>query len=166
MTKKLLRGNPWHEGIISALAVGGFLIILALTLGLTPGIPQKIGEFFSDLTGVTAPVINGNMVLPAPTNPNRHLELYGALFNFAVGIAILQAVILAVRLRVGSPIGKTAETVGNLLFWSGDALVTNMVLGTGTLTGWFTFWAALIILSGLSLIIQFIIRIVHYRKTH
>ncbi|MCL5876922.1 MAG: hypothetical protein M1540_03820 [Candidatus Bathyarchaeota archaeon] len=163
MTQHTFRDKAINDGLISALAVGGFLIILGVAFGLTPGVPQKIGEFFGDLTGVAYPVINGDMVLPAPAHPAQHIEVYSAVFNFAVGIAVLEVVILALRLLLHSSIKKIAETVGNMVFWVGAVVVVSVFLQAGTLTGWFTFWATLIILAGLSLITQFVIRIVAYR---
>lgn len=106
----------WSEGLITALAVGGFLVILGAVFGLTPGIPQKIGIFFTDLTGVPYPSASSQFFLPAPSNPAEHLDVYGAVSSFAVGISILQAVILVLRLNFRSPINKIAETIGNLFF--------------------------------------------------
>jgi len=163
MNRRERRSDPWYEGLITALAVGGFLIIFAVVFGLTPGVPQKFGEFFSDLTAQTYPVGNGTLLLPAPAHPAQHIEVYNAVFNFALAMALLQAAILALRVWAHSRIGKVAETVGNMVFWAGAATVTNVFLLAGTLTGWFTFWAILIILAGVSLITQFVIRIVAHR---
>jgi hypothetical protein len=41
--------------------------------------------------------------------------LYTAAFQFCIGLGVLQVVLLAIRLAMGSPIRKTAETVGNLV---------------------------------------------------
>ena len=64
------REKAIHEGLITALAVGGFFIIVGVVFGLTPGCHVQLGDFFSDLTGVTYPAINGAIVLPA-TRPPR-----------------------------------------------------------------------------------------------
>lgn len=164
MTKNTHRANPWHEGLITAIAVGGFLIILGVVFGLTPGIPGAIGDFFGDLTGVSYPAINGSIVLPGPAHPAEHLAFFGAVFNFMVGIAVLQIVILAMRLYVRSPISKTAEAIGNLVFWAAGAVMANIFLLTGTLNGWFTFWPTLIIFAGVSLITQSLIRFIKRKQ--
>jgi len=52
----------WSEGLITALAVGGFLVILGVVFGLTPGIPQKIILFFTDLTGAPYPSASSQFV--------------------------------------------------------------------------------------------------------
>jgi len=160
MSESSHRERASHEGLITALSIGGFFIIVGVVFGLTPGIAGKIGDFFRDLTGVTYPAINGSVVLPAPANPAAHLALYSAVFNFMLAIGVLQIVILAARLWAHSPIRKIAETVGNAVFWLGGAVVANVYLLAGTLTGWFTFWPSLIILAGASLIAQFFVYLV------
>ncbi len=154
MTQNTHKVNPWHEGLITALAIGGFLIILGIVFGLTPGIPQKIIAFFSDFTGQSYPLGDGTIVLPAPAHPAQHLDFYGAVFNFMIGIGVLQIAILVARLFAHSPVKRVAETVGDLVFWFGGAVVANVYLLAGTLTGWFTFWASLIIILGVSLVVR------------
>lgn len=163
---KTTHKDPWYEGVLSAAAFGGFLIILGLVFGLTPGVPTAIVDFFGDLTGVTYPAINGSIVLPAPAHPADHMALYSAVFNFDLGIAILQVAILAVRLAVHSRVGKVAETVGNLVFWAGAAAMVSTYLLAGTQSGWFTYWATIIILAGVSLVIQFVIRLAAWHSGH
>lgn len=151
----------WHEGLITALAVGGFLIILGATFGLTPGIPEKTVAFFSDITAVTYPAINGNIILPAPGTPAAHLDVYGATINFMVGIAVLQVAILALRFWFHSRVYRIAETVGNLVFWMVSAVMAYVFLLQGTLAGWFSFWASLLIVVGISLVVR---GIIHFAK--
>jgi hypothetical protein len=57
-----------------------------------------------------------------------------------------------------SKIGKIAETVGNMIFWLGGAVMANVFLLAGTLNGWFAFWPTMIIFAGLSLIAQALVR--------
>jgi hypothetical protein len=166
MTESSHRERALHEGVITALAVGGFLIIVGVVFGLTPGITGKIWDLFLDLTGVTYPAINGSIVLPAPAHPAAHFDLYSAVFNFMLAVGVLQIAILAARLWAHSPTRKIAETAGNAVFWLGGAVVANLYLLAGTLTGWFTFWPALIILAGASLIAQFFVYLVRRTKRH
>ncbi len=157
MTEYPHREKPLHEGLITALAFGGFFITVGVVFGLTPGIFGKLGDFFADFTGVAYSGINGSIVLPAPAHPALHADVYRAVFNFMVGIGVLQIVILAVRLWAHSTTKRIAETIGNLVFWVGGAVVANVYLMAGTLSGWFTFWPSLIILAGASLITQFFV---------
>jgi len=98
-----------------------------------------------------------NIFLPAPGNPATHIAFYTAIMQFCIGIGILQITILALRLSMRSPIGKTTETVGNLIFWFGAAFLITTLLSTGTLQGWFEYWSALIILIGVTVIVRGVI---------
>ena len=93
---------------------------------------------------------NSNIVLPAPANPAAHNALYNAVIQFDVGMGILQVLILGFRLNRHSRLGRIAETVGNMVFWFGAAVLVNTFLLTGTLSGWFQYWAALIVIVGVS----------------
>jgi hypothetical protein len=143
----------FSEGVITAVAFGGFLILVGLVFALTPDLPQKIVSFFDNLTSSAAPIgSNSNIVLPAPADPSAHQALYTAVLYFDIGFGVLQALILALRLFVHSKIRRIAETIGNIVFWFGAALVVNVFLLTGTLSGWFEYWAALVIVVGASFI--------------
>jgi hypothetical protein len=157
MSQSLSRNRSYNESLITALAIGGFFIILGSVFALTPGISQKTNTFFSDLTTVMFPFgrSGSTISLLAPSNPATHIGFYIAVVNFLLGLGILQIVILALRLTVRSPIRRIAETVGNLVFWFGAAVMANVFLLPGTLNGWFQFWASLIILIGASLIARF-----------
>ncbi len=157
MSKSSRSSNAWHEGLITALAVGGFFIIFGVVFGLAPGVPDAILDFFRDITAMTYPLGSGQVVLPAPANPAAHLDVFGAVFNFMVGIGVLQVAILVLRLLFHSPLRRTAETVGDLVFWFGGAVAANMFLLVGTLTGWFQFWSLIIVLAGASLIARFLV---------
>ncbi len=151
------RDKPLHEGLITALAFGGFLIILGAVFGLTPGVPTSIIDFFGDLSTASFPFGDGTISLLAPAQPATHAVFYGAVFNFMIGIAILQIVILALRLALRSTINKIAETIGNLVFWLGGAIAANIYLLAGTQIGWFQFWTWLIIIIGVSLVARFLV---------
>ena len=155
------------EGLITALAVGGFLIILGVVFALTPGIADKTNTFFNDLTTVTRNLGSSTINLPAPAHPAEHLDFYTAVMNFILGVGILQIVILALRLAVHSRIRRIAQSVGDLIFWLGAAVAANVFLLAGTLSGWFQFWAVLIVLIGVSLIARALVYLVgRYRRMH
>jgi hypothetical protein len=159
MTQTQHHNRPLSESLITAVAWGGFFIVVGVVFGLTPGIASAIGDLFNDMTGVTYPGLYGTIVLPAPANPAAHQAVYQAVFNFMLAIGVLQIVILIARLAVHSPIKRIAETVGNMIWWVGGAVVAYIYLMAGTLSGWFTFWPSLIILAGVSLIVQGVIRL-------
>jgi hypothetical protein len=159
MIRDAVRNRSPHEGLITALAIGGFFIILGSVFAFSPGIVSYTNAFFSDLTTVTFPFGNpGSTVsLLAPAHPAEHQGFYTAVMNFLIGVGVLQIVILALRLVVHSRIRRIAQSVGDLIFWLGAAIVANAFLLLGTHNGWFQFWSSLIVIIGLSLIGRFFV---------
>jgi len=150
-----------NEGLITAISVAGVLIILGLVVLLTPGIYQDANSFSKDFTNVSYTIGGSTITLPAPANPSEHIALFTAVMDFLLAVGILQILILAVRLVLRSPIRRTAQTVGSLIFWLGAAVVANVFLLAGTLDGWFRFWAGLIVLIGISLVARFTIHLMY-----
>jgi predicted small integral membrane protein len=159
MIRDAVRNRSPHEGLITALAIGGFFIILGSVFAFTPDIVKNSNGFFSDLTTIAFPFGNpgSTMSLLAPAHPAEHQGFYAAVMNFLVGVGILQIVILALRLVLRSPIRRIAQSVGDLIFWLGAAIVANAFLLLGTHNGWFQFWSSLIVIIGLSLIGRFFV---------
>jgi len=152
-----VRERYLHEGLITALAVGGFFIILGLAFALTPGIYQATNNFFNDITTTTYHFGSSAAYLPAPAHPADHTIFYNAVITFFAGAGILEIVILALRLALHSPVRRIGQKVGDLVFWLGAAVVENVFLLTGTLTGWWQFWSGLIVVVGVSLIARFLV---------
>ena len=159
MIRSAVRNRSLYESLITALAAGGFFIILGSIFAFTPGLLQRTNAFFTDLT--TIPYSFGGpgstISLLAPGAPGDHIVFFTAVMNFLLAIGVLQIVILALRLWAKSSIKRMAETVGNLIFWLGAAVMANIFLLSGTTNGWYKFWATLIILIGASLIAQFFV---------
>lgn len=148
---KMKRERGRGDGLLSAFAVGAVFILIAIIFVGTPNIFNDIGKFFGDFTVKQVP--STTIFLPAPAHPADHAELYGALAQFSIGMSILQILILALRLVLGSSIRRTAETVGNLVFWFGAFYFINTFLNNATTSDrWFMFWAALIVVLGISMI--------------
>jgi hypothetical protein len=162
MMGNTVRQRSPHEALITALSIGGFFIILGILFGLTPAISQNTNTFFSDLTTVRFPFGSpGSTVsLFAPANPADHQSFYTTVVNFLVGVGVLQIVILALRLTVHSRIRRIAQSVGDLIFWLGAAVLANVFLIAGTQSGWFQFWSSLIMLIGVSFVAQFFVFLV------
>jgi hypothetical protein len=159
MIRDAVRNRSPHEGLITALSIGGFFIILGLVFAFTPAISQQTNNFFSDLTTVTFPYGSpGSTVsLLAPAHSADHQGFYTAVMNFLIGIGVLQIVILVLRFAVHSRINRIAQSVGDLIFWLGAAVLANVFLLAGTQSGWFQFWSALIVIIGVSLIARFFV---------
>lgn len=164
------RTNRWSsEGIISAISIGLFFVILGLVFVINQNLDQRIIDFAKDFTSV--PVSGSNVNLPVPGTVAAHTAVYAAAFQFALGIGILQILVLALRLTLGSRRRRTAETVGNLVFWFGAAyLISNLANIKSSLAisqqqvVWWQFWASIVILFGLCLIVQGIILLVTKRS--
>jgi hypothetical protein len=124
---------------------------LVYVINLPNSLWNAIFDFFSSFT--SAQVSGTGIYLPIPISPASHTVLYGAIFQFCIGLGILQIVFLLLRLIMNSHISKTAETMGNLVFWFGSAYLVTMYLNsTTTVSAWFVFWAGILITLGLSFI--------------
>jgi hypothetical protein len=156
---------PSSEGFITALSVGGFFIILGLVFALTPDTWHAADAFFRDLKIINVSTDSriANLNVPAPANPEMHADFYSAVFNFCLAIGILQIVVFALRLIVRSPIRRISNSVGDLIFWFGAAFSVNMFLLAGTLKGFWQFWAVLLMIIGVSLIVRGIIHFATWR---
>lgn len=149
-----VKSQPLHEGLITALAVGGFLILVGLVFSLNPNLIDRISNFFTDISTTKYPTdsTTSTFYLPAPMHPAAHSELYSVLMQFSLGFGLLQIIILALRLMYHSRIDKIAETVEHTIFWFGAAILVNSVLQMGTLQSWFEYWGSLIVIIGVSLV--------------
>ena len=156
----------FREGLISAVSVGFFFLLIGAIFVVTPNLFDRIMDFYRDFEIRTLPHTE-NVFLPAPLNPYSHMEVYTAVWQFSIVWGIFQIVILAFRYVAGSPFSKKAETAGNMVFWLGASYLIDLLrnatsrvpfLNTPTpLEGWFAFWAMIIVLIGISLIARAII---------
>ena len=142
-----------RERIYSAISVGVVFIIIGIVYinSLPQNLLDKAIAFFNSFTFAQIPTTG--ILVPAPINPVAHVVLYTAIFQFCIGLGILQIIMLTLRLMWNSPISKTAETMGHLVFWFGTAyLVTTYLNSTTNINKWFVFWAGILMILGLSLI--------------
>ena len=152
------RKRTTAETIIGAISAGTALILIGAVYvaALPNSLWEKTVAFFSSFNVTTVP--STEIQLPAPTELGTHTVVYNAAFQFCIGIAILQIIILALRILWRSPIDKTSETVGNLVFWFGACYLVPTFLNSATIPAtWFGFWAALIIVIGISLIARAVV---------
>ncbi len=156
---EIKKSQALHEGLITAIAVGGFLILVGLVFSLNPNLMDSISDFFSNITITRYPPgsSTSTISLPAPSNPAAHSVLYSALLQFNLGFGLLQIIILALRLAYHSQTDKIAETVGNIIFWFGAAMLVNSVLQIGTIQSWYEYWGGLIVIVGVSFIARAIV---------
>jgi hypothetical protein len=151
------RSYKTGENIIGAISAGTFFILIGAVYvaALPTSLWDKIVDFFQSFEVVK---LSDTLSLPAPATPGAHTVVYNAAFQFCLGIAILQIILLVLRLMIHSPISKTAETAGNLVYWFGASyLVLTFLNSTTTVSTWFAFWAAIIIVLGISMIARAVV---------
>jgi hypothetical protein len=142
-----------RERLFSAISAGAFFILIGVIYfaNLSSNLWNALIDFFGGFTFAQVP--STGIYLPAPISPASHAVLYNAIFQFCIGLGILQIVMLTLRFTSKSPIGKTAETMGNLVFWFGSAyLITTYLNSTTNLSKWFVFWAGILMILGLSFV--------------
>ena len=153
--------HKYEESVISAISVGSVLILIGVVfvLALPNSLWDKTIAFFDSFT--TRQVTGTGIFLPAPMSPGTHVVFYNAVFQFFLGLGLLQILVLAMRLIWRSHVRKTAETVGNLVFWFGASYLVSAFLNRSTSVNmWFAFWATLLILLGISLLARALVLLV------
>jgi hypothetical protein len=130
----------------------GVVFVLALPTSLW----DRTVAFFGSFT--TSQFPGTTISLPVPLNPAGHVVFYNAVFQFCLGIGLLQILVLSIRLLWHSPISRVAETTGNLVFWLGASFIVATFLNASTTTNmWFAFWGAFLVLLGFSLLARAVI---------
>jgi len=147
-----------REQFFSIFSAGVFFILLGVLFIGTPGLIDSTIAFFQDFNIVRVPNVSLDISLPAPANPANHSAVYSATALFCFSWGIFLAVLLALRLFARSPLSKKADTAGDIAFWLvAGFLVNNFLNATTTHAMWFSFWATIITLVGVSLIIRAVI---------
>jgi hypothetical protein len=154
-----------REGLISSISTGFFLILAGIIFVSTPNLFERILDFFNNFNIVHVPHIE--IFLPAPQNPESHLTVYSAAELFSLVWGCFQILILVLRFAVHSPSNKKAETASNVVSWLGTALLIPKFLNeTTTMEMWFAYWATIIMLIGVSLIIRAIFLAIAWQWSH
>jgi len=145
-----------YEGILSAVSVGFFLILIGTIFVTTPNLLNKIVTFLNDF-GVVK-VGNTNIYIPAPQHLGNHIDVYLAAREFSLVWGVFLIAMLGARFLFDSPLRRKAENIGDIVFWLGVTYLiqTFLVAPTQTsiidVTKWFEFWAAVVMFIGVSLI--------------
>ncbi len=95
--------------------------------------------------------------------------VYDAARLFCLSWGAFLVALLVVRFVVHTSWRKKAENLSDIIFWLGAMyLIQTMLLDVGTAlshTGWFAFWAAIIMLLGVSLVVRAIV-LAAVRRSH
>ena len=145
-----------REGVMSALTAGLFFVVIGVIFITTPDLLNNILSFLRNFDVLRVP--HTDLYLPAPRTPAAHAAVYSAVQQFSLIWAILEIAMLGLRVVFRSPLRNMAENASNIIFWFGATYLIQMFLkDTTTLTMWFTFWATIVMLAGLTLIVRAII---------
>jgi hypothetical protein len=145
-----------YEGILSAISIGFFLILIGSIFVTTPNLLNRIVTFLNDL-GVVH-VGNTNIYIPAPQHLGNHIDVYLAAREFSLVWGVFLIAMLGARFLFDSHLRRKAENIGDIVFWLGVTYLiqTFLVAPTQTsiidVTKWFEFWAAVVMFIGVSLI--------------
>ena len=141
------------ESLLTALYVGSIFIILAIVYfaSLPASLWDSLVSFFTSLT--LAQVPGTGISLPAPTRLDSFSILYNAAFQFAIGLGLVEILVLTLRVFLHSPVSRIAETIENIVFWLGASyLIATYLLNMTLSSEWFVFWAGIIMIFGLALV--------------
>lgn len=159
--------RSYHESILSAISAGFFLILAGSLFLFKSGLFEGVIDFFKNLD--TIRVLNTDVYLPAPKTPASYMLVYDAARLFCLSWGAFLVALLVVRFVVHTSWRKKAENLSDIIFWLGAMyLIQTMLLDVGTAlshTGWFAFWAAIIMLLGVSLVVRAIV-LAAVRRSH
>jgi hypothetical protein len=158
-SRRYTRGH--YEGILSAVSVGFFLILIGTIFITTPNLLHNVATFLSHFNVVQ--VGNTNIYVPAPKNLEVYIDAYLAVYVAAREFSLIWGVfliaLLGTRFLLDSPLRRKAQNIGDIVFWLGVTYLiqTFLVAPTQTsrlvnVTQWFEFWAAVVMFIGVSLI--------------
>jgi len=152
------------EGLLSAVSIGFFLVLVGTLFILNPDLPSKIIDFARpESFELKAVAPNLNVSLPIPKDPRAYPLIYQTVEQFCLVWAVFIVAMLGVRFIFGSTARRKAEGLGNAVFWFGAAyLVQTLLVDTASRNlsldiaydRWFEFWAGIITLIGMSLIVR------------
>ncbi|WXG44671.1 MAG: hypothetical protein WED04_11670 [Promethearchaeati archaeon SRVP18_Atabeyarchaeia-1] len=144
------------EWIFAVVGLFFFFTLASTIFSTLPTLSSDLQTFFLNFTLAIVP--NTDMKLPAPSNPGLYTNIYAAGGLFCLGWGFFAILMLVVRVIARSPPWKTAEEFSSMVWWFGAWYLVGVLLtATATLTTWFLFWAAIVMLLGGSLIIRAII---------
>jgi hypothetical protein len=154
------RGNPLaseeythrhREGILSAITVGFFFILVGIFFIVTPNLVDKITNFFQDIVSVNhIGALPSSIYLPQPADVSAHIAVYSAVEQFSLIWGVFLAAMLVARFLTHSSTRRQAQNLGDIVFWLGTGYLIQAWLVDRQ--EWFEFWALIVVLLGVSLI--------------
>jgi hypothetical protein len=147
-----------RENFVSAFSAGAFLVLLGAIFVSTPDFFARVVDFFTDFKAFVEVPHFAGVFLPMPEHLRSHTAVYSAAMQFCLAWGIFLVGLLVMRIFAGSPLRKKAENASDIVFWLLTSfLIMNFLNDSTTREMWFAFWAALITILGVSLIVRAII---------
>ena len=148
--------HRYREGLLSAISVGFFFILAGTIFIATPNLPEKAIDFFQNFEVVR--VASSQVYLPAPISPSAYVTIYQAVGLFSLLWAFFEIAMLIIRVFAGSLLRKKVDGASNVSFWFGAYYLIGVFLDeTVTQSRWFAFWAAIVVLIGVTLLVRAVI---------
>ena len=149
----------YREGLLSAVSVGFFFILAGAIFITNPNLPGNVVEFFQPQNFEVVRVPSTQVYLPAPKLPNEtYVTIYPAVGLFSLLWAFFEIAMLIIRVFAGSPLRKKVDGTSNVAFWLGAYYLIGLFLDeTVTQPRWFAFWAAIVVLIGVTLLVRAVI---------
>jgi hypothetical protein len=140
-----------RDGILGAITAGAFLVLVGSMFIIHPNLIDKVIDFFKDIKLVSVLDQNGIM-LPAPASVALHVDVYSAVEQFSLAWGVFLVAMLVIRFAVNSATRRKAENISDIVFWFGAAyLIQTWLINSAK---WFEFWAMILIMLGISLIVR------------
>ena len=146
LTKKKETPKKFQEGLLTAISVGFFLLLIGIIFVMTPNLFDNLMDFLGDFGLVDVP--NTDIVFIGPESPRSHVTVYRAVGQFSIAIGIFQIVLMGLRFLIPSTWEKRSETLSSFVFWTGSSFLIQLFLIEST--QWFVFWSTVIIIGGVS----------------
>jgi hypothetical protein len=146
--KRYSRSTGW----LSTLSFGFFLILLGLIWIITPNFSNEVIDFAKDFH---LEHFTEHIVLLAPKE--SHPVVYNAAMQFCLVFGVFQIAVLVLRFIFHDSVNRKSGTISNIAFWFSTGFFLNMLANKST--GWFGFFAGLIISIGLAIIASSVVKL-------
>jgi hypothetical protein len=133
--------------------VGFTLLLIGTVFVITPDLFGSVIDFFKDFGIVEVP--NTDISFLGLEHESMHMTFYQAVGQISIALAVFQVFMLVLRFAIPSTWEKRSETAGNIVSWAGTAFLVQALLIDNT--QWFAYWAAVIIVMGVSMIVRAIV---------
>jgi hypothetical protein len=148
----------YHENLLEAISVGFFLLLVGFLFITNANLYGDLVKFVTNIK--VESVSRSNIYLPIPQGLANYESIYVVAREFSLIWGIFLIALIGARLILGSATRRLAQNLGDIAFWLGAAYLIQLFLVTPTQAGtidsrtWLAFWALIIMLIGISLLVR------------